>query len=157
MPRRGSRDRRHCHGVGGGGRLRRLPNAHLPLLTASHPSSLSAAVTPHPTPRRQKLVSGSWSGPEGQREKESGQVKAEQVQESLGDWLENTCVEGVGCVGRYQRCLSYSPGNELCCSLSRWARLSPARQENSSRQTLFCGPGLAEQGPCFPNLLFSVI
>lgn len=39
-------------------------------------------------------MSGSWSGPEGQREKESGQVKAEQVQESLGDWLENTCVEG---------------------------------------------------------------
>lgn len=80
--------------MGGGGRLRRLPNAHLPLLTASHPSSLSAAVTPHPTPRRQKLVSGSWSGPEGQREKESGQVKAEQVQESLGDWLEDTCMEG---------------------------------------------------------------
>lgn len=99
--------------VGGRGRLCRLLNAHLPLLTASHPSSLSTAVTPHPTPRRQKLVSGSWLGPEGQREKESGQVKADRVQEFLGDWLKNTCVEGVGCVGRYQLCLSYSLGNEL--------------------------------------------
>ena len=82
-------------------------------------------------------MSGSWLGPEGQREKESGQVKAEQVQDLLGDWLKKTCAEGCA-LGRYWLCLSYSLGNELHCSFSRWARLSPAKQENSPWQTLLC-------------------
>lgn len=103
-------------------------------------------------------MSGSWLGPEGQGEKESGQVKAEQVQVFLGDWLKKTCMEGCE-LGRYQLRLSYSLGNELHCSFSRWARLSPAKQENSPWQTLLCvGLGWLNRGPAFQtcfSLLFN--
>lgn len=76
-----------------------------------HPSSLSAAVplTQHQGGRSLCLSPG-W-GQKG-REKESGQVKADWVQEFLGDWLKNTCVEG-GLHGEVSAHLSYSLGNEL--------------------------------------------